>query len=179
MATGGRVPLQRQCGAERVPAGILYPRPTKYPYAKNHAFQSVLGLAVSAGQGLGGLLVHFFRRHHRWTLIASTVFLTAFSAAMVSVEYGDRAKGIGLMLMASLAVGVIETASLSLAPLSCPPEDLGVALGTLGSIRSAGGSIGGMLRSASQIQCFRVGANLHTSRGLHHCARQQAPKHHA
>jgi hypothetical protein len=30
-----------------------------------------------------------------------------------------------------------------LAPLSCPPEDLGLALGTLGSIRSAGGSIGG------------------------------------
>lgn len=60
---------------------------------------------------------------------------------MTSVGPEDKAKGIALMTMACLSVGVIETASLSLAPLSCPPEDLGVALGTLGSIRSAGGSI--------------------------------------
>lgn len=60
---------------------------------------------------------------------------------MSSVHLHERAKGIAFMMMACFAVGIIETATLALAPLSCPPEDLGVALGALGSFRSAGGSI--------------------------------------
>ena len=124
---------------------ILWPQQVGYLMAgtvvQNGFQQSVLGIGTVVGQGIGGALVHYFRRHHRLILIVSTAALTAFSAAMVSVNPGDRAKGIALMLMACFSVGIIETASLTLAPLSCPPEDLGVALGTLGSIRSAGGSI--------------------------------------
>jgi hypothetical protein len=89
-------------------------------------------------------MVHYIKQT-RYILIASTVTLTAFAAAMVSVGVGESAKGVGLLFVTSFAFGIIETASLSLAPLSCPPEDLGLALGTLGSIRSAGGSIGGTL----------------------------------
>ena len=89
-------------------------------------------------------MVHYIKQT-RYILIASTVTLTAFAAAMVSVGVGESAKGVGLLFVTSFAFGIIETASLSLAPLSCPPEDLGLALGTLGSIRSAGGSIGGKL----------------------------------
>lgn len=60
---------------------------------------------------------------------------------MVSLQPGDENKGIGLMFMACFAVGIIETCSLSLAPLAVGSEDLGVALGALGSIRSGGASV--------------------------------------
>lgn len=61
---------------------------------------------------------------------------------MGSVGVGEQAEGVGLLFVTSFAFGITETASLPLEPLSCPPEDLGLALGTLGFIRSAGGSIG-------------------------------------
>ena len=45
------------------------------------------------------------------------------------------------MFMACFSVGVVETCSLALAPLALPSEDIGAALGALGSIRSAGASV--------------------------------------
>jgi hypothetical protein len=45
------------------------------------------------------------------------------------------------MFMACFSVGIIETASLAPAPLACASEDLGTALGALGSIRSGGASV--------------------------------------
>lgn len=60
---------------------------------------------------------------------------------MLSINPGDEKKGIALMFMACFSVGIIEACSLSLVPLSCPSEDLGVALGTLGSIRSGGAAV--------------------------------------
>jgi hypothetical protein len=43
--------------------------------------------------------------------------------------------------MACYSVGIIETCSLALAPLALPTEDIGAALGALGSIRSGGASV--------------------------------------
>ena len=60
---------------------------------------------------------------------------------MASLEPGTQARGVALLFMAGFSLGVVETASLALAPLSCLSEDIGVALGTLGSIRSAGGAV--------------------------------------
>lgn len=77
----------------------------------------------------------------RYILIASTVSLLAFSAAMVSIQPGQEAKGVGLMFMACFMVGIVEICSLALAPLALPSEDIGAALGALGSIRSAGASV--------------------------------------
>jgi hypothetical protein len=65
----------------------------------------------------------------------------AFSAAMVSINPGDEAKGVGLMFMACFSVGIVETCSLALAPLALPSEDIGAALGALGSIRSGGAAV--------------------------------------
>lgn len=77
----------------------------------------------------------------RYILIGGTVSLLAFSAAMVSINPGQEAKGIGLMFMACFSVGIVETCSLALAPLALPSEDIGAALGALGSIRSGGASV--------------------------------------
>jgi hypothetical protein len=60
---------------------------------------------------------------------------------MASINPGQQTKGIALMFMACFSVGVIETCSLALAPLACPSEDLGAALGALGSIRSGGAAV--------------------------------------
>ena len=60
---------------------------------------------------------------------------------MVSINPGDEAKGVGLMFMACYSVGIVETCSLALAPLALPSEDIGAALGALGSIRSGGAAV--------------------------------------
>ncbi len=77
-------------------------------------------------------------KRSRWILIGGCVALLAFSASMVSINAGDEAKGIALMFMACLSIGVVETCSLVLVPLALPTEDIGAALGALGSIRSSG-----------------------------------------
>ena len=75
----------------------------------------------------------------------ATVTLTIFSAAMVSIGPGDESLGVGLMFMACCSVGIIETVSMALIPLSCPPEDIATSLGMLGSSRSGGASVASML----------------------------------
>jgi Fungal trichothecene efflux pump (TRI12) len=96
--------------------------------------------ATLLGQMTGGVLCQYIKRS-RWILITWCTMLTIFSASMVSIQPGQQSKGIGLMFMACYSVGVIETCSLSLAPLSCATEDIGAALGALGSIRSGGASV--------------------------------------
>jgi hypothetical protein len=88
----------------------------------------------------GGVLCQYIKKS-RYILITWCTMLTIFSASMVSIQPGQQSKGIGLMFMACYSVGVIETCSLSLAPLSCGTEDIGAALGALGSIRSGGASV--------------------------------------
>ena len=100
----------------------------------------VVGSSCLLGQMTGGVLCKYIKRS-RYILIGSCLSLLAFSASMVSIGVGDQTKGVGLMFMACYSVGVIETCSLSLAPLALPTEDIGAALGALGSIRSGGASV--------------------------------------
>jgi hypothetical protein len=92
------------------------------------------------GQVLGGVLSTFIKRT-RYVLITACVFLLIWCGAMIDIQPGDQAKGIAFMFLACLTVGVIEACAISLAPLACGTEDLGVATGALGSIRSAGASV--------------------------------------
>lgn len=55
---------------------------------------------------------------------------------MIAVGPGDVNLGCGIMFTACWCVGIIECVAVVLTPLSCPAEDLGAALGALGSIRS-------------------------------------------
>ncbi|PLB35258.1 trichothecene efflux pump [Aspergillus candidus] len=99
-----------------------------------------VGSGCLLGQIVAGWLSQYVHRS-RWIMIGSCSMLVAFAAAMTTVEAGESSKWVGLMIMAMFSVGIIETCSLSLAPLSLPSEDIGAALGALGSIRSAGGSV--------------------------------------
>jgi Fungal trichothecene efflux pump (TRI12) len=100
----------------------------------------VVGAGALVGQIIGGFLCQYIKQS-RWILIGSALSLLAFSAAMVSINVGDESKGVALMFMATVSVGVLEDCSLALAPLALPTEDIGAALGALGSIRSGGAAV--------------------------------------
>jgi hypothetical protein len=53
---------------------------------------------------------------------------------MVGVQPGSEALSCTLIAFAGFAVGLIEVSSRSLLPMSCPDEDIGAALGTLGAV---------------------------------------------
>lgn len=100
----------------------------------------VVGSSTLLGQVIGAILVRYIPES-RYILISSCASLLAFSGAMISIRPNDEAKAVALMFMACFSVGIIEICSLALAPLACPPEDLGVATGALGSIRSGGAAV--------------------------------------
>lgn len=100
----------------------------------------VLGSSTLAGQLIGSAILRIIPKT-RWLSITSCAFMIAFSAAMVSVQPGQQAKAVGILFMLGFFVGVIEIASLSLLPITCPTKDIGSALGALGSIRSSGAAV--------------------------------------
>lgn len=100
----------------------------------------VVGGSCLLGQICGGILCRYIKKS-RYILIGGTLSLLVFSASMVTINPGQQSKGVGLMFMACFSVGIVETCSLALAPLALPSEDIGAALGALGSIRSGGASV--------------------------------------
>ncbi|KAJ9658280.1 hypothetical protein H2201_007839 [Coniosporium apollinis] len=123
---------------------VLWPSQIAYLFPgtpeHNGWLACVIGGSTLLGQIVGGALCQYIKRS-RWILIGSCASLLAFSASMVSIQPGDETKAIALMFMACFSVGIIETCSLALAPLACPSEDIGAALGALGSIRSGGAAV--------------------------------------
>jgi hypothetical protein len=123
---------------------VLWPQQIAYLFpgtaTHNGWLACIVGSATLIGQIVGGVLCQYIPKS-RWILIGSCLSLTAFSASMVSLKPGQETNGVALMFMACFSVGIIETCSLALAPLACASEDLGAALGALGSIRSGGASV--------------------------------------
>lgn len=82
--------------------------------------------------------------------------MTACVGATASVEPGQTAKASTFIALGSVALGIIETASRSLLPLSCPDEDIGSAIGIVGTC-GYGGSAVASTRNASVP--FHISAN--------------------
>jgi MFS family permease len=99
-----------------------------------------VGGATLVGQISGALALRYIG-HQRTIYISASVGLTAFAGALASVNPGEVHKGVAFMFLSCMCVGIIELSALALAPLVCPPEEIGVATGTLGSIRSAGSTV--------------------------------------
>lgn len=95
--------------------------------------QSLQGLTTLAGMFSAGLLVHFLP-WHRITLVCATALLVTFCGAMLSIKPGEQVKAGFAMGLASYSIGIIEVVARALLPLSCPDEDIGAAIGLLGSI---------------------------------------------
>jgi len=123
---------------------VLWPQQVVYLFpgttTHNGWLACIVGSATLVGQIFGGFMCQYIPKT-RYILIGSCISLTAFSASMVSLKPEQDTRGIALMFMACFSIGIIETCSLSLAPLACASEDIGAALGALGSIRSGGASV--------------------------------------
>ncbi|KXL43763.1 hypothetical protein M433DRAFT_5374 [Acidomyces richmondensis BFW] len=123
---------------------VLWPEQIAYLFGGTASHKGWLACVVGGscllGQICGGILCRYIKKS-RYILIGGTLSLLAFSAAMVTINPGEQSKGVGLMFMACFSVGIVETCSLALAPLALPSEDIGAALGALGSIRSGGASV--------------------------------------
>ncbi|KAK5689220.1 hypothetical protein LTR17_026422 [Elasticomyces elasticus] len=123
---------------------VLWPQQIAYLFTGSTTHKGWLACVVGGscliGQVIGAVLCQYIKKS-RYILIGGTLCLLSFSAAMVSIKPGEEAKGVGLMFMACFSVGIVETCSLALAPLALPSEDIGAALGALGSIRSGGAAV--------------------------------------
>ncbi len=99
-----------------------------------------VGAGVLLGTVVGGLVLHF-GANSKYTLIVATVGMVGFVAGLAALTPENKSVGIALTILGPLMVGMIEYTCLTLAPLFCRPEDLGLATGIISSIRSAGASI--------------------------------------
>lgn len=76
--------------------------------------------------------------HTRYWLILSAVGMVAFVSSCASLTPSTKDMGVAFTILGPFFVGFIELAALSLAPLFCKAEDIGLSSGMLASIRAAG-----------------------------------------
>ena len=67
--------------------------------------------------------------------------MVAFVTSLASLTPSTKAMGITFTIIGPFFLGVIQLATLSLAPLFCHAEDIGLSSGVLASLRAIGGSI--------------------------------------
>lgn len=128
------------------PSVYLWPQQVSQIYSIKGSYAGWLACTVGGATALGtsstGLFIRSFG-NSRIILIVASIGMTAFIAGLAGLTSANLNVGIALTILGPFCVGVIELSALSLAPLFCKPEDLGLASGLLGTIRSAGASIAG------------------------------------
>jgi hypothetical protein len=102
--------------------------------------QSVQGCATLLGFFCTGLAFHWLKLH-KWAFIFATTIIAATAGSMTTMGPGDFGKGPTLIAFLGFFIGVIETGARALLPLTCPDEDIGAALGAMGSIGYAFASV--------------------------------------
>ncbi|KAJ5377946.1 uncharacterized protein N7496_005355 [Penicillium cataractarum] len=98
------------------------------------------GTGVIVGEIVGGALMKSLG-HSKIQLIVCTVFITAFSGALASLNQHREAYGIAFTAIGGFAVGYLELITLIMCPLYCKPKDIGLASGFLGSAKQVMGTI--------------------------------------
>lgn len=90
---------------------------------------------------MGGLLLWILRKH-KWQLIIYAALITAFTGAMAAATPETQPKALALAFMSSLQAGTLGNAAISLTPLCLNDEDIGLALGLIGTSRAVFSAIG-------------------------------------
>ncbi|CAK7232396.1 hypothetical protein SBRCBS47491_008255 [Sporothrix bragantina] len=126
------------------PAVLLWPQQIAYIYGitGRHAgwLACTVGSATAIGSGLTGVVIRF-AGNSRWVVVVFSMGMAGFVAGLAALTPNNLNLGIALTFLGPFCVGVVEVSALSLAPLFCRPEDLGLASGLLGTIRTGGASI--------------------------------------
>lgn len=127
------------------PATLLWPQQVakQYGITGQHAgwLACTVGGATSAGTSGGGLAIWLVGGKSRGLLIFLSLVMVSLIAALAAQGLDGLLLGTVLTSFGPVFSGLIESISLGLAPLFCPPQDLGLAAGMLGTIRSAVASI--------------------------------------
>ncbi|OAA64695.1 fungal trichothecene efflux pump [Niveomyces insectorum RCEF 264] len=123
---------------------LLWPQQVSEMLTSNVEYAGWLSCTVSSGtvlgQAVGGVFLRYGGNSRYW-LIFATMCMVSFIASLASLTPETKKVGLAVTIIGTFWVGFIELAALSLAPLFCKPEDIGLASGMLASIRAAGGSI--------------------------------------
>ncbi|CAK7208645.1 hypothetical protein SBRCBS47491_000162 [Sporothrix bragantina] len=123
---------------------ILWPSQVTAMFTTDVTYAGWLTCTISSGttlgQGLGGILLRY-GGNSRHLMMFAAVAMVAFVVSLAALTPDSKNAGVALTILGPFFVGFIELSSMSLAPLFCKPEDIGMASGMLASIRSAGGSI--------------------------------------
>ncbi|KAF2645781.1 siderophore iron transporter [Massarina eburnea CBS 473.64] len=98
-----------------------------------------LGGSIAFGQVFGGGTVKLGYGH--WQLRASAVAMCAFIGAMAATDASTRTLAICMCALGAFSVGIVEVVGIVAVPFTVAPEDLGLASGLLGSLRSTLGSV--------------------------------------
>ncbi|KAF2254749.1 fungal trichothecene efflux pump [Trematosphaeria pertusa] len=125
-------------------AVLLWPEQVATMYTSDINYAGWLSCTVSAATALGQICaggIIKFVGHTRYWLILSAVGMVAFVSSCASLTPSTKDMGVAFTILGPFFVGFIELAALSLAPLFCKAEDIGLSSGMLASIRAAGGSI--------------------------------------
>ncbi|KAH8645352.1 fungal trichothecene efflux pump [Xylariales sp. PMI_506] len=124
-------------------ATLLWPQQVFDMYTSDIMYGGWLSCTVPAGvmggSAFGGLFIRY-GGNIRYCIIACAICMVAFVSGLAALTPETLHLGIALSFLGPFMVGVLEMASLSLAPLFLPPEDIGLAIGTLSCIRAAGAS---------------------------------------
>ncbi len=92
------------------------------------------GAGAYIGQIIAGMLIRPVK-YHRFQVIFYAVMGTAFTAAMGATTPHTRAMGAAFTFFSGFSVGAIEAVIYTLCPLTCAPEDIGLAIGTMLCVR--------------------------------------------
>ncbi|KAJ4301116.1 hypothetical protein N0V90_003206 [Kalmusia sp. IMI 367209] len=98
-----------------------------------------LGGSIAFGQVVGGGTIKFGWGH--WQLRVSALAMCGFIGAMAATDASTRTLAITMCALGAFAVGIVEVVGIVAVPFTVPPEDLGLASGLLGSVRSTLGSV--------------------------------------
>lgn len=126
------------------PAVLLWPQQIAYIYGitgrRAGWLACTVGSATAIGSAFTGVAIRL-AGNSRWVVTVASVGMAAFVASLASLTPDNLGLGVALTMLGPFCVGVVEISALSLAPLFCKPEDLGLASGLLGTIRTGGASI--------------------------------------
>lgn len=101
---------------------------------------SVIGGGILLGETFGGFAITYLPKA-KWQVIILSIMATAFLGGQAGMTADAHATFIALGVMATFAIGWIDSITFSGVTLLYEAQDIGLATGILGSIRAVGGAV--------------------------------------
>jgi len=101
---------------------------------------AAVGGGILLGQTIGGIALTYVPRIKYLTIVASALG-GGLTASLAAVSPQHESAAIAQAILACIFVGMVENITLAGVTLVCEDQDIGVAAGVLGSVRSMAGAI--------------------------------------